>query len=217
MRAWPTCRALEAVREAMAAGVPGVIGVHLEGPFLSPKRPGIHPARHIRKMTPEDAATIGGAGVPVLITLAPEEAEAGLIEGLRAAGVTVFAGHTEATFEEMGRAVEAGVTGVTHLWNAMSQLQGRAPGVVGAALTDGRLMAGIIADGVHVHAANLRLAAEAGGGAAVPRDGRDGDAGLRDRRLRAGRRRRCGWWTGGSCRPRGRLRARISPWTRRCG
>jgi N-acetylglucosamine-6-phosphate deacetylase len=156
-------RALEAVRKAIAAEVPGVIGVHLEGPFLSPKRPGIHPARHIRKMTAEDAATIGGAGVPVLITLAPEEAEAGLIESLAAAGVTVFAGHTEATFEEMGRAVEAGVTGVTHLWNAMSQLQGRAPGVVGAALTDGRLMAGIIADGVHVHPANLRLAAEAVG------------------------------------------------------
>ncbi len=156
-------RAIEAVREAMAAGVPGVIGVHLEGPFLSPRRPGIHPARHIRKMTAEDAARIGGAGVPVLITLAPEEAEAGLIAGLRAAGVTVFAGHTEATFEEMGRAVEAGVTGVTHLWNAMSQVQGRAPGVVGAALTDGRLMAGIIADGVHVHPANLRLAAEAVG------------------------------------------------------
>jgi N-acetylglucosamine-6-phosphate deacetylase len=153
-------RALDAVREAMAEGVPGVIGVHLEGPFLSPKRPGIHPARHIRKMTAEDAKRIGGAGVPVLITLAPEEAEAGLIEGLRAAGVTVFAGHTEATFEEMGRAVEAGVSGVTHLWNAMSQLQGRAPGVVGAALTDGRLMAGIIADGVHVHTQNLRLAAE---------------------------------------------------------
>jgi N-acetylglucosamine-6-phosphate deacetylase len=153
-------RALEAVRAAMAEGVPGVIGVHLEGPFLSPRRPGIHPARHIRKMTAEDAAAIGGAGVPVLITLAPEEAEAGLIEGLRAAGVTVFAGHTEATFEQMGRAVEAGVTGVTHLWNAMSQLQGRAPGVVGAALTDVRLMAGIIADGVHVHNANLRLAAE---------------------------------------------------------
>lgn len=153
-------RALDAVQEAMAEGVPGVIGVHLEGPFLSPKRPGIHPARHIRKMTAEDAKRIGGAGVPVLITLAPEEAEAGLIEGLRAAGVTVFAGHTEATFEQMGRAVEAGVTGVTHLWNAMSQLQGRAPGVAGAALTDGRLMAGIIADGVHVHPANLRLAAE---------------------------------------------------------
>jgi N-acetylglucosamine-6-phosphate deacetylase len=153
-------RAIEAAREAMAAGVPGVIGVHLEGPFLSPKRPGIHPARHIRKMTAEDAARIGGAGVPVLLTLAPEEADEGLIAGLRAAGVTVFAGHTEATVEDMARAAEAGVTGVTHLWNAMSQLQGRAPGVVGAALTNRRLMAGIIADGLHVHAGNLRLAAD---------------------------------------------------------
>jgi N-acetylglucosamine-6-phosphate deacetylase len=156
-------RALEAAGAAMAAGVPGCLGVHLEGPFLSPRRPGIHPARHIRRITPADADRIAGFGHPVLVTLAPEEAEAELVARLVAAGVAVFAGHTEATAEEMGRAAGLGVRGVTHLWNAMSQLAGRAPGVVGAALTDGRLVAGIIADGLHVHPANLTLAARAMG------------------------------------------------------
>ena len=156
-------RALAAVEDAMARGVPGCLGVHLEGPFLSPARPGIHPARHIRPMTGQDADRIAAFPHPCLLTLAPEEADHRLIEGLVAAGVTVFAGHTEATAEEMARAADLGLSGVTHLWNAMSQLQGRAPGAVGAALTDPRLRAGIIADGLHVHPLNLRLAAEAMG------------------------------------------------------
>jgi N-acetylglucosamine-6-phosphate deacetylase len=156
-------QALAAVTAAIAMGVPGCLGLHLEGPFLSPKRPGIHPGRHIRPLTPEDADRIGAASFPVLLTLAPEEAASGLVAGLVARGVTVFAGHTEATAEEVAQAAEIGLSGVTHLWNAMSQLQGRAPGAVGAALTDTRLMAGIIADGLHVHPLNLRLAAQAMG------------------------------------------------------
>ena len=152
--------AIAAVEAAIASGVPGCLGIHLEGPFLSPKRPGIHPARHIRPLTAEDAERICAAPVPVLLTLAPEEAPPDLLARLVAGGVTVFAGHSEATAEEIARAADLGVAGVTHLWNAMSQLQGRAPGVVGAALTDARLMAGIIADGLHVHPLNLRLAAE---------------------------------------------------------
>jgi len=153
-------RAIDAVERAIATRVPGCLGIHLEGPFLSPKRPGIHPARHIRPLTAEDADRIGAARVPVLLTLAPEENPPDLVAGLVARGVRVFAGHTEATAEEIARAAEIGLSGVTHLWNAMSQLQGRAPGVVGAALTDRRLMAGIIADGLHVHPLNLRLAAQ---------------------------------------------------------
>jgi N-acetylglucosamine-6-phosphate deacetylase len=112
-------------------------------------------------MTAADADRIAGFGHPILVTLAPEEAEEALIRRLVLAGVTVFAGHTEATAEQIGRAAELGVRGLTHLWNAMSQLQGRAPGAVGAGLTDARLCAGIIADGLHVHPMNLRLAAEA--------------------------------------------------------
>jgi N-acetylglucosamine-6-phosphate deacetylase len=156
-------RALEAVEAAIAAGVPGCLGIHLEGPFLSPKRPGIHPPRHIRPLSAADAERIGAARHPCLLTLAPEEADEALLGRLVAAGVTVFAGHSEATAEEIARAADLGLRGVTHLWNAMSQLQGRAPGVVGAALTDGRLAAGIIADGLHVHPLNLRLAAAAMG------------------------------------------------------
>jgi N-acetylglucosamine-6-phosphate deacetylase len=151
--------ALAAVEAALAAGVPGCLGVHLEGPFLSPRRPGIHPAGHIRPMTAEDAERLGAARFPVLLTLAPEEVPRDDLARLAAGGVRVFAGHSEATAEEIARAADLGLAGVTHLWNAMSQLQGRAPGVVGAALTDTRLMAGIIADGLHVHPLNLRLAA----------------------------------------------------------
>jgi N-acetylglucosamine-6-phosphate deacetylase len=156
--------ALAAVGAAVDAGVPGVLGAHLEGPFLSPARPGIHPARHIRKMTADDAARLEAFPHRLLLTLAPEEVPGDLIARLVAAGVTVFAGHTEATAEEMAAAADKGVSGVTHLWNAMSQLTGRAPGAVGAALTDARLAAGIIADGIHVHPANLNLAAAAMGG-----------------------------------------------------
>ena len=151
--------ALAAVDGAIRAGVPGILGAHLEGPFLSPARPGIHPARHIRPMTGDDADRIAAFPHPVLLTLAPEEVAPALLDRLVAAGVTVFAGHTEATAEQIAAAADRGLTGVTHLWNAMSQLQGRAPGVVGAALTDARLAAGLIADGIHVHPANLRLAA----------------------------------------------------------
>jgi N-acetylglucosamine-6-phosphate deacetylase len=157
-------QAIAAVAAARAAGVPGILGVHLEGPFLSPARPGIHPAHHIRPLVPEDVALLRAAPCPVLLTLAPEAQPPALVAELAAAGVILFAGHSEASFEEMGAAAARGVRGVTHLFNAMSQLQGRAPGVVGAALTDPRLAAGIIADGHHVHPGNLGLAARAMGG-----------------------------------------------------
>lgn len=153
-----------AIAAVAAGGVPGVLGVHLEGPFLSPARPGIHPARHIRRLRSADVARIGGAPCRVLLTLAPEVQEPGLLAALVRAGVHVFAGHTAATWEEMRAAADLGVSGVTHLFNAMAPLEGRAPGVVGAALGDARLAAGIIADGHHVHPANLRLAAEVMGG-----------------------------------------------------
>jgi N-acetylglucosamine-6-phosphate deacetylase len=150
-------RAISAVADAIGQ-VPGVVGVHLEGPFLSPLRPGIHPADAIRAMTDADIALIGKTGVPLLLTLAPEQTTAGDIARLTAAGVTVFAGHSEAGFDDMTGAEAAGLRGVTHLFNAMSQMQGREPGVVGAVFASDRLFAGIIADGVHVHPANLGTA-----------------------------------------------------------
>ena len=103
------------------------------------------------------AAEDGGAR---LITLAPEEQPDGVIERLAEAGWTVFAGHSDATFDQIRRAADAGLEGVTHLFNAMSQITPREPGLPGAALDHRRLFAGIIADGLHVHPANLRLAAD---------------------------------------------------------
>ncbi len=151
--------AIAAVAEARAQGVTGILGVHLEGPFLSPERPGIHPQRHIRPLTQTDADIIAGAGPGTLVTLAPECQEPALVRQLVDAGVTVFAGHSLATADEIAAAADLGLSGATHLWNAMPPLAGRAPGIVGRVLTDARLCAGIIADGHHVDRLNLRLAA----------------------------------------------------------
>lgn len=151
--------AIEAVRAARAAATPGVLGLHLEGPFLSPHRPGIHPATAIRAMTDADLLRIEAAGVPLLLTLAPEEQPEGTVRRLAGAGVKVFAGHSTASAARIDRAVAEGLAGVTHLWNAMPPPQGRAPGIVVRAMTHPALFAGIIADGHHVDPLNLQLAA----------------------------------------------------------
>ncbi len=153
-------QAIDAANEAREQAVPGVLGIHLEGPFLSPKRPGIHDATAIRRIEDDDLTHLGGDRSAVrLITLAPEEQRPGVVAQLVEAGWIVFAGHSEATFSDMSLAAEEGLRGVTHLFNAMRQITPREPGVVGSALADERLFAGIIADGHHVHPVNLRLAA----------------------------------------------------------
>jgi N-acetylglucosamine-6-phosphate deacetylase len=153
--------AISAVRDALAERAPGVLGVHLEGPFLSPERPGIHPAEAIRPMAEADIAAVEAAAAefPVLLTLAPECHDAAVISRLAAAGVFVFAGHSAATADQVAAAEAAGLRGATHLFNAMSQLTGRDPGVVGAVMFSDRLYAGIIADGHHVDWRNIALAA----------------------------------------------------------
>lgn len=152
-------RAIAAVNEAIDEGVAGVLGVHLEGPFLSPDRPGIHPPQFIRTMTGADVETTKTARGSVLVTLAPETQEHELIRHLATHGVRVFCGHSNATADQMAAAIEAGVSGVTHLFNAQSQITGREPGVVGSALVHPELSAGIIADGFHVHPQNMAMAA----------------------------------------------------------
>lgn len=148
----------EAAEAALA--VPGVAGFHLEGPHLNPARKGIHPPEHVRPMTAEDEAMIlrfarfGRS----LATLAPETVPGEAIATLAGAGLRVSAGHTEATVEQMAAAADRGLAGVTHLFNAMSQMTARAPNVVGAALSDDRLYAGIIPDGICVSPANLKAA-----------------------------------------------------------
>lgn len=142
---------------------PEILGVHLEGPFLSPAKPGIHPPGAIRQMTEEDATLLaefaGAYSGRLLMTLAPEEMDPAHLARLHAAGIILFAGHSQASGTQLARATDLGLRGVTHLFNACSQITAREPGVVGTALTDSRLVAGIIADGHHVDPNNLALAA----------------------------------------------------------
>ena len=151
-------RAVAAVDEAIAAGVPGVLGLHIEGPFLNVARRGIHAARHIRALDDEAFAIITGLRRGrTLVTLAPEMVEPATIRRLVAAGVIVSAGHTDAGYAATRAGLDAGITGFTHLFNAMSPLETRAPGAVGAAL-DGDSWCGLIVDGHHVDPVTMRLA-----------------------------------------------------------
>jgi len=150
---------LDAVAAARAAGEQGVLGIHFEGPWFAPARRGAHSAGKLRGMAAEDVDWLCSlTDFPVLLTLAPETVASEDIARLATAGLYVCAGHTEATFEDIAGAASAGLCGVTHLYNAMSQLAGREPGTVGAALALDDLWAGIIADGHHVHPGALRLA-----------------------------------------------------------
>ena len=151
--------AVAAVRQAIAEGVPGVLGIHLEGPYIAPERKGTHNADKFRV---PDAAEIEMAtsldnGV-TLVTLAPEQVPADTIRAMVARGAKVAAGHTAASYEQARVGLDAGISGFTHLYNAMTPLQGRDPGVVGAALEDPHSWCGVIVDGVHVHPASLRVA-----------------------------------------------------------
>ena len=152
-------RALEAVRAAIDAKVPGVLGIHIEGPYLNVARKGVHDPAKLRGL---DEGAIGLLtslrGGRTLVTLAPEMTTPDIISKLSAAGVVVSAGHTNATYDEIRTALRHGLTGFTHLFNAMSQLTGREPGVVGAALDDADSWCGIIVDGHHVAPAVLRIA-----------------------------------------------------------
>ena len=151
--------ALEAVDTAIAEGVPGILGIHLEGPFLAPARKGIHDANLFRLPDAADIADIARKhrGV-VMMTLAPERVPLETIRQLSAAGVIVVAGHTAADYATTRAALDAGVSGFTHLYNAMTPLGSREPGVVGAALDDPHSWCGLIVDLHHVHPASLRVA-----------------------------------------------------------
>lgn len=154
--------AIKATRDAIAAGVPGVLGIHIEGPFLNRDRRGIHDADKIRGLDDEAFKLLTTpTGGKTLLTLAPEMTTPEMIRKLTKAGVIVSAGHSDATYDDIRTAMQSGLTGFTHLFNAMSQLTVREPGVVGAALDDENCWCSIIADGHHVHPAVLRLALRA--------------------------------------------------------
>jgi N-acetylglucosamine-6-phosphate deacetylase len=153
-----TQAALAAVQRA-ATEDSKVIGIHLEGPFLSSERPGVHALQHIRKPTAADVTSLTaprrGA---LLVTLAPEQVPAGFVRQLTAAGVRVSLGHSMATYAQTRAAMTEGMTGFTHLFNAMRPMTSREPGPIPAALESPDIWFGVIVDGVHVDPAMLRLA-----------------------------------------------------------
>lgn len=151
--------AVAAVQGAIEARVPGVLGIHIEGPFLNEARKGVHDPAKFRDLDESGIRLLSSLrGGKTLVTLAPEMTTPQLIQKLAAAGVVVSAGHTNATYAEIVTALRHGLTGFTHLFNAMSQLTGREPGVVGAALEDPASWCGIIVDGRHVDPVVLRIA-----------------------------------------------------------
>lgn len=157
-------KAIAAVSTAIETGVPGILGIHIEGPFLNKARKGAHDASKFRTL--DDAAINLLSSLKqgkTLVTLAPEETTPDMIQKLVTAGVTLSMGHTNATYSEARAGLDAGIRGFTHLYNAMSQMTGREPGVVGAALANPNSFAGIIADTHHAAQASLTAAINAKG------------------------------------------------------
>jgi N-acetylglucosamine-6-phosphate deacetylase len=151
--------AMRATEDAIAQGVPGVLGIHIEGPFISTQRKGIHNPEMFRTLDADSKALLKSLKRgKTMVTLAPENCTPEDIAELAQAGVILAAGHTNATYDTTVAALKAGVTGFTHLFNAMSPFTHRAPGVVGAALEDLTSYSGLIADGHHVDWAALRIA-----------------------------------------------------------
>ncbi|MCK0143899.1 N-acetylglucosamine-6-phosphate deacetylase [Aliiroseovarius sp. F20344] len=152
---------INATIDAIREGVPGIAGLHLEGPHLSVIRKGAHDADLIRPMEPEDLAVLieVADSLPCLkVTIAPENVTEAQVTALADAGVLVSLGHTDADYQTCRRYFDAGARCVTHLFNAMSQLGNREPGLVGAALSRGAVSTGLIADAIHVHPESIRAA-----------------------------------------------------------
>ena len=159
-----TGAAIQAAQEAISEAVSGVLGLHLEGPHLSLARKGTHAAQFIRAMEKSDLKNLisAAAALPsLLLTVAPESVTPSQMAELSAAGAIISLGHSDAGYAEVSAAVDHGATGITHLFNAMSPLANREPGVVGAALQLGTLSAGLIADGHHVDATTIGIAMRA--------------------------------------------------------
>ena len=159
--------AIAAGHSAAEQAVPGFIGLHLEGPHLSLARKGTHDPALIRPMDDSDLARLvaARAALPnLIVTVAPETVTTDQIAALAQAGIVVSLGHSDAGFAAATAAYAAGATMATHLFNAMSQLGNREPGMVGAALHGEPVHVGLIADGIHVHPAAIELALRAKAG-----------------------------------------------------
>lgn len=151
--------AIDAVTRGISEGIPGLLGLHLEGPWLSAPRRGVHPEKFLRNLDAEDMKLLAQRRpFPVMVTVAPEQASPDDVRTLATAGVTVCIGHTASSHEDVEALLAAGASGFTHLFNAMPPLEGRKPGPVGAALTNRKAWTGLILDGIHVHPVSARVA-----------------------------------------------------------
>lgn len=151
--------AADAIASAIASKEPGIIGIHFEGPHLSVAKKGAHSEQFIRDISDEEWQVLERKDIgKVLVTLAPETVAEKDIQRMVAAGIYVSIGHSNANYQQAQSAVEAGATGFTHLFNAMSPLQGREPGVTGCALLNDNTACGLIVDGHHVDYASCQLA-----------------------------------------------------------
>lgn len=151
--------AADAIASAIASNEPGIIGIHFEGPHLSVVKKGAHSEQFIRDISDEEWQVLERKDIgKVLVTLAPETVAEKDIQRMVAAGIYVSIGHSNANYQQAQSAVEAGATGFTHLFNAMSPLQGREPGVTGCALLNDNTACGLIVDGHHVDYASCQLA-----------------------------------------------------------
>jgi N-acetylglucosamine-6-phosphate deacetylase len=152
-------QAIAAVQSALDSGFPGVLGIHIEGPFLNWARRGVHDPKHLRLLETGLVSLLCRLrSGRTLLTLAPEMTTTDMIAALAKAGVLISAGHSNATYAETTAAIAHGVRGFTHLFNAMARLEPRQPGIVGAALYDAGTWCGIIVDGHHVDPVMLKLA-----------------------------------------------------------
>jgi N-acetylglucosamine-6-phosphate deacetylase len=152
-------RAIAAVQSALDAGMPGVLGIHIEGPFLNWARRGVHDSKHLRTLDASLVSLLSGLrGGRTVLTLAPEMTAPDVIAKLAARGILISAGHSDASFAQTTAAIDHGLRGFTHLFNAMARLEPRDPGIVGAALYDQSTWCGIIVDGHHVDPVMLQLA-----------------------------------------------------------
>jgi N-acetylglucosamine-6-phosphate deacetylase len=155
-------QAAEAMSEAIREKVPGIVGIHFEGPHLSLAKKGTHCAELIRPISEAEWQVLSRKDIgQVMVTLAPETVSVQDISRMVELGIKVCLGHTNADYVTAQKAVDAGATGFTHLYNAMSPLQGREPGVVGCALLNDSTQAGLIVDGHHVDYASCQLAIKA--------------------------------------------------------
>ncbi len=152
-------QAIAAVQSALDSGLPGVLGIHIEGPFLNWARRGVHDPKHLRLLDTSLVSLLCRLrSGRTLLTLAPEMTTTGMIAQLAAGGLLICAGHSDASYAETVAAIKHGVRGFTHLFNAMARLEPRQPGIVGAALYDPDTWCGIIVDGHHVDPVMLKLA-----------------------------------------------------------